>query len=175
MSPAGTNGHGAPNQNGDPSADLLELADALMERARTLASQADQLIAALDETARRLVESGQGVEGAPLRVPVSLIKQLGETDESTETNGSAEAERVRAETRIGRAVGLGGRAPFHLQDGGRGLEPRGDREVLAGGFPGRRRGRGPRPNRSLAGYGAGQRPSPVRSKVSIRVSLAKIA
>ena len=91
MSPAGTNGYGAPNQDGDPSADLLELADALMERARTLASQADQLIAALDETARRLVESGQGVEGAPLRVPVSLIKQLGETDESTETTGSAEA------------------------------------------------------------------------------------
>ena len=26
-----------------------------------------------------------------------------------------------------------------------------------------------------SGYGAGQRPSPVRSKVSIRVSLAKIA
>lgn len=90
MSPAGTNGHGTPNQNVDPSADLLELADALMERARTLASQADQLIAALDETARRLVESGQGVEGAPLRVPVSLIEQLGETDESAETNGSAE-------------------------------------------------------------------------------------
>lgn len=90
MSPEGTNGHGARNQNGDRSADLLELADALMERARTLASQADQLIAALDETARRLVESGQGVEGAPLRVPVSLIKQLGETDESTaaEANGS---------------------------------------------------------------------------------------
>jgi hypothetical protein len=92
MSPAGTNGHGTPNQNGDRSADLLELADALMERARTLASQADQLIAALDETARRLVESGQGVEGEPLRVPFSLIKQLGETDESTETNGPAEAD-----------------------------------------------------------------------------------
>jgi hypothetical protein len=91
MSPEGTNGHAAPSQNGDRSADLLELADALMERARTLAAQADQLIAALDETARRLVESGQGVEGAPLRVPVSLIKQLGETDESTATNGSAEA------------------------------------------------------------------------------------
>jgi hypothetical protein len=90
MSPEGTNGHGAPNQDGDRSADLLELADALMERARTLASQADQLIAALDETARRLVESGQGVEGEPLRVPVSLIK-LGETGESPETNGSAEA------------------------------------------------------------------------------------
>jgi hypothetical protein len=91
MSPEGTIGHGAPDQYGDRSADLLELADALMERARTLASQADQLIAALDETARRLVESGQGVEGAPLRVPVSLIKQLGGADQSTATNGSAGA------------------------------------------------------------------------------------
>jgi hypothetical protein len=86
MSTAGSNGLGAVRANGDRADDLLELADALMERARTLASQADQLISALDETARRLVESGQAVEGAPLRIPVSLINQLSETNGSVESN-----------------------------------------------------------------------------------------
>jgi hypothetical protein len=90
MSPTSSNGHAAPTSNGDRAADLLELADALMDRARTLTSQADQLIAALDEAARRLVESGQGVEGAPLRVPISLVKQ-GEANGSAEPNGSAKA------------------------------------------------------------------------------------
>src|SRR4051794_19318513 len=51
----------------------LELADGLMERARTLASQADQLIAALDLAARRLLESGRGVESSPIVAPVSLL------------------------------------------------------------------------------------------------------
>jgi hypothetical protein len=52
-----------------------------MERARTLASQSDQLIAALDDTARRLIESGHGVEGPPLPAPVRLLKpQLAEAN-----------------------------------------------------------------------------------------------
>ena len=94
MSPTSSNGHAAPTSNGDRTADLLEAADALMERARTLTSQADQLIAALDEAARRLVESGQGVEGAPLPVPISLIKE-GETNGSAEPTGSAAADGSR--------------------------------------------------------------------------------
>ena len=63
-----------------------------MERARTLASQADQLIATLEETARRLMESGPGVAGAPLQGPVSQTEQLSETNGSAETNGSTEVE-----------------------------------------------------------------------------------
>jgi hypothetical protein len=52
----------------------LELADGLMERARTLAAQADQLIAALDLAARRLLESGRGVETSPIVVPLRLLQ-----------------------------------------------------------------------------------------------------
>jgi hypothetical protein len=54
---------------------LMELADGLMERAQTLASQADQLIAALDLAARRLLESGRGVEISPIVAPVRLLQQ----------------------------------------------------------------------------------------------------
>lgn len=74
MSAPGSNGSLPSDSNGDRSSDLLELADALMERARTLASQSDQLIAVLDDTARRLIESGYGVEASPLPAPVKLLK-----------------------------------------------------------------------------------------------------
>jgi hypothetical protein len=74
MTTAGSNGAAPSSTNGDRSSDLLELADALMERARTLAAQSDQLIAALDDTARRLIESGHGVEGSPLPAPVRLMQ-----------------------------------------------------------------------------------------------------
>ena len=74
MTTAGSNGAAPSSSNGDRSSDLLELADALMERARTLAAQSDQLIAALDDTARRLIESGHGVEGSPLPAPVRLVQ-----------------------------------------------------------------------------------------------------
>jgi hypothetical protein len=53
----------------------LELADALVERAQTLAAQADQLIAALDLAARRLLESGRGVEISPIVAPVRLLQR----------------------------------------------------------------------------------------------------
>jgi hypothetical protein len=62
---------GSPSPNGTQT-QLLEMADALMERARTMAEQTDQLIAALDAAARQLVESGQGVAAAPLQVPMKL-------------------------------------------------------------------------------------------------------
>lgn len=78
--------------NGDRSSELIALADALMERARTLALQSDQLIAALDEAARRLVESGRGVEGSPLPAPVRLLLQPMDAPNGTpeSANGSAE-------------------------------------------------------------------------------------
>jgi hypothetical protein len=56
-----------------------------MERARTLAAQSDQLIAALDDTARRLIESGHGVEASPLPAPVRLLKP-----QPAEANGREE-------------------------------------------------------------------------------------
>jgi hypothetical protein len=70
-----------PIPDGDRTSELLELADALMERARTLASQSDQLIAALDDAARRLVESGRGVETSPLPAPFRLLNRQGDTEE----------------------------------------------------------------------------------------------
>jgi hypothetical protein len=73
--PADSNRPGPPSETGPQPSELLELADALMDRARTLASQSDQLIAALDEVARRLLASGQGVETSPLRTPLSLLRQ----------------------------------------------------------------------------------------------------
>ena len=74
MTTADSNGATPSSTNGDRSSDLLELADALTERARTLAAQSDQLIAALDDTASRLIESGRGVEGSPLPAPVRLVQ-----------------------------------------------------------------------------------------------------
>lgn len=73
MNPPGSNGSVPSDSNGHRSSDLLELADALMERARTLAAQSDQLIAALDDAAQRLIESGHGVEASPLPAPVRLL------------------------------------------------------------------------------------------------------
>ncbi len=84
MKQKGSSGAAPPSANGDPRSDLLELADALMERAHTLAAQSDQLIAALDETARRLVESGRGVEDSPLPAPVRLVERP-----TPPSNGSA--------------------------------------------------------------------------------------
>jgi hypothetical protein len=74
MIASGSNGRLEPGSGEQRASDLLELADALMERARTLASQADQLIEVLDDAARRLVESGRGVEVAPLPAPVRLVE-----------------------------------------------------------------------------------------------------
>jgi hypothetical protein len=91
MTTAGSNGAAPSSTDGDRSSDLLELADALMERARTLAAQSDQLIAALDDTARRLVESGRGVEGSPLPAPVRLVQRpAGPANDSADdsANGS---------------------------------------------------------------------------------------
>jgi hypothetical protein len=80
VSQPGSDGPAAPSPNGERTSDLLELADALMERARTLASQSDQLIAALDDTARRLIESGRGVKAQPLPAPVRLLTRHAATE-----------------------------------------------------------------------------------------------
>jgi hypothetical protein len=91
MTETGPDRAGSPIPNGDRARDLLELADALMERARTLASQSDQLIAALDDAARRLVESGHGVEAsAPLPAPLRLLKRAETNGKPPSTNGAAE-------------------------------------------------------------------------------------
>jgi hypothetical protein len=84
--------------DGDRTSELLELADALMKRARTLAFQSDQLIAVLDDAARRLVESGRGLETSPLPAPLSLLNRQVDAEkpkrpepERPAENGSAEA------------------------------------------------------------------------------------
>src|SRR4051812_26252999 len=64
-----------PSSNDNQAQSLMELADGLVERAQTLASQADQLIAVLDLSARRLLESGRGVEAAPIVAPVRLLQR----------------------------------------------------------------------------------------------------
>jgi hypothetical protein len=84
MTPADSAGSGPPGSNEDQAQTLMELADGLMERARTLASQADQLIAALDLAARRLVESGRGVEASPIVAPVRLLERAPATAESNQ-------------------------------------------------------------------------------------------
>jgi hypothetical protein len=91
MNPVGSGGPAPRSTGGERASDLLELADALMERARALAAQSDQLIAALDAAARRLVESGRGVEVSPLPAPVRLLQRPATPEVSKSANGSAEA------------------------------------------------------------------------------------
>jgi hypothetical protein len=63
------------NADRDSTTDLVELADALLKRAHALAAQSEQLIAALDETASRLAESGRGVKDSPLPGRVRLVER----------------------------------------------------------------------------------------------------
>ena len=70
-----------PTLNGNAGSQLMALADGLMDRAATLAAQSDQLIAALDDVARRLVESGGAVASSPsIPTPIKLLQRNGQPD-----------------------------------------------------------------------------------------------
>jgi len=75
MTLADSGGVNPPSSNDNQAQHLMDLADGLVERAQTLASQADQLIAVLDLSARRLLESGRGVEISPIVAPVRLVQR----------------------------------------------------------------------------------------------------
>jgi hypothetical protein len=92
----------------------MELADGLVDRARTLASQADQLIAVLDLSARRLLESGRGVEMSPIVAPVRLLQQapargpakLNQSDPSAAAPEDMGARRTTADSEQAVSAGV---------------------------------------------------------------------
>ena len=99
MMPAGSAPSDPPGSNDERAQAMLDLADGLMERAQTLASQADQLIAALDLAARRLLESGRGVEVSPIVAPVRLLQWAPAPAERNQSGPSGAAtENVGAKT-----------------------------------------------------------------------------
>lgn len=166
MTPAGSDPSDPPNLKDDQAQQLMVLADGLMERARTLAAQADQLIFALDLAAGGLLESGRGLETSPIVAPVGLLQGTPAPAEAAADSEWSVSDGVRQLITRMALAGSGHdeiaqrlREDFGFEDVDELVRKVVHSARLAG----------------AARYGAGQRPSPVMSNRSVRVSFANTA